>query len=76
MACLEAYEQWRPPIKIDLASAVGQDKWEEYWLLCEGVITELRQCQLVADSLRSQIGEKLDAANRAESTSHCMEKMP
>jgi len=55
IACLEAFERWRSPARIDFAAAVGEAEWEHYWSLCEGIVGELRQCQQVADELRLRI---------------------
>ena len=64
-ALLEAYEHWRPATKIDLPSLVGQEAWEHYWSLCEGVNAEMRECQNIADKLRAQIAERLLKKNSA-----------
>jgi HNH endonuclease len=55
IARLEAYEKWRSPIKVDFESIIASDEWEQYWSHCDEVITELRQCQQVADELRARI---------------------
>jgi hypothetical protein len=52
---LEAYENWRAPTQVDFISILGRDEWEKYWKLCEDVIDELRECQQVADSIRSRV---------------------
>lgn len=52
---LEEYERWRLPTRIDFESILGKDEWDRYWSLCEKVNEELRQCQLVADSMRVRI---------------------
>jgi hypothetical protein len=56
---LEAFEQWRNPIRIDFESILGTGQWEEYWSLCEKVLEEMRLCQEVADSLRTKIIQTL-----------------
>ena len=52
---LEAYEAWRPPTKINFASVVGLEQWENYWALCEDLIEEMKRCQAEADKLRADI---------------------
>jgi len=56
---LEAYEQWRPAMKIDFEAILGRDEWEHYWSLCDAVNNELREAQSVADALRTRIAERL-----------------
>jgi hypothetical protein len=59
IARLDAYEQWRPPTKIDFEAILGREDWEKYWSMWEKVIAEMRQCQEVADLLRKRIMEHL-----------------
>jgi hypothetical protein len=59
VARLETFERWRTPTKIDFESAVGTEDWEKYWALCEKVNEELRQCQDVANTMRTRIIEHL-----------------
>jgi hypothetical protein len=59
VARLDAYEQWRPPTKIDFETILGREDWEKYWSMWEKVIAEMRQCQDVADLLRKRIMEHL-----------------
>jgi hypothetical protein len=61
VARLEAYENWRTPIQVDFETILGRDEWEKYWTLCEEVIAELRECQQVADRIRSMV---FDAVQR------------
>jgi hypothetical protein len=56
---LEAYEQWRSPVKVDFEEIVGRDAWDSYWSLWENVNAELRRCQEVADAMLSQVNEAL-----------------
>lgn len=58
---LEAYERWREPTRLDFETIVARDTWEHYWALCERVIEDMRRCQEVADTLRSQVVERLRA---------------
>jgi hypothetical protein len=59
IARLETYERWRVPTRVDFESILGRKGWEQYWGLCEAVIEQLRQCQQVADTLRTAIGDSL-----------------
>lgn len=52
---LDAFEKWRPPIRIDFASVLGQEDWENYWSMCEKVMDELKGCQKIADAMRARI---------------------
>jgi hypothetical protein len=58
---LESYEKWRSPTCVDFEAIVGREEWEKYWSLCEGVISELRECQQVADTIRAAV---LEAAKK------------
>lgn len=55
VARLEAYEQWKTPIRVDFETIIGSKEWEHYWSLCEAVNDELREAQHVADALRVRI---------------------
>jgi hypothetical protein len=55
IACLENYEHWKTPKKLDFASIIGSAEWEQYWSLCEKTNEELRLAQVVADALRARI---------------------
>ena len=57
VACLDSYEKWRPPTKVDFSTIVGPAEWEKYWQLCEELVTELHRCQAVADSIRAPLFE-------------------
>jgi hypothetical protein len=56
---LADYEKWRPPTKIDFASILRTDVWDEYWELCENVIAEMARCQEYAERIRSQLLESV-----------------
>ena len=55
IARLEAYERWRSPTKVEFEKIVGPEEWEHYWSLCESVVEKLRDCQTVADGLRTRV---------------------
>jgi hypothetical protein len=52
---LDAFEKWRPPMRIDFASVLGLEDWENYWSMCEKIMEELKGCQKVADAIRARI---------------------
>jgi hypothetical protein len=56
---LDAFEKWRPPMQLEFASVLGNEDWENYWSMCEKVTEELRECQKVADAMRTRIVESL-----------------
>ena len=58
---LETYERWRIPKRVDFDSIIPRDAWQHYWSLCDRIIEDMRQCQEVADSLRTQVVERLRA---------------
>ena len=58
-ARLDEYERWRVPTHVDFELVLGKERWQEYWLLCEKVIRELRDCQTVADALREAIAASM-----------------
>lgn len=57
--CLNAYEKWRSPTRVDFEAIVGKEDWATYWQLCEGVNDELKRCQEVADLIRKQVAESV-----------------
>jgi hypothetical protein len=59
IAKLEAYEAWRSPTKVNFEAIVGIREWESYWKLCDDVISELRKCQEVADSVQTRIAQAI-----------------
>jgi 5-methylcytosine-specific restriction endonuclease McrA len=63
VARLEAFEQWRPPTKLDFALIVGEGEWESYWSMCEKVIDELKECHKVSEVMRKRIIESLGPEN-------------
>lgn len=65
-ARLEEYERWRLPTKVDFAALLGNERWAEYWILCEDVIAELRTCQGVAEQLRAVIEKSLGGTAAAD----------
>lgn len=64
IAKLEAFEHWRTPTKVDIEAIVGHEAWEQYWTLCEDVIAEMSECQVVANKIRDQIAAALIADGR------------
>jgi hypothetical protein len=54
---LELYEKWRTPIHVDFVAILGTAEWDKYWKLCDDVITELRECQKVAETIRTRVFE-------------------
>lgn len=59
IARLEAYEGWRPPLRVDFEAIVGNEAWEAYWSMCEAVNGEMRRCQEVADGMRDRVAAHL-----------------
>jgi len=59
VARLEAYERWKSPTKLDFQTILGDETWMKYWSMWESVISELKDCQAFADSLRDLISEGL-----------------
>jgi hypothetical protein len=60
-ARLEAYEKWRSPRQVDFESIIGSEEWEKYWHLCEEINEELRQCQQVAETIRTKVFATVNA---------------
>jgi hypothetical protein len=56
---LEAYEQWRAPTHLDFDAIIESQQWERYWSLCDTVISDMRQCQEVANPFHAQIFEHI-----------------
>lgn len=55
IARLEAYERWKSPTKINFTDILGAEEWARYWSLCEELVSEMRQCQDLADGIRAKI---------------------
>ncbi|MBL8797146.1 MAG: HNH endonuclease [Planctomycetia bacterium] len=56
---LEAYEQWRCPVRVAFETVLNAEEWEAYWKTCEEVISQLRTCQEVADAIRARIIQRI-----------------
>jgi hypothetical protein len=59
VARLDAYENWRTPIKVDFETILGKEDWDKYWAMWTAVNESLSKCQQVAELLRKRIAEKL-----------------
>ena len=59
---LRTFEIWRKPTHVDFAALLGMEQWESYWALCESLVEQMKQCQLVADQLRATIAGALAAS--------------
>lgn len=59
VARIEVFEEWRKPTLIDFESILGTSEWEHYWSLCDAVNDELRECQQVANKIRSRIEDTI-----------------
>ncbi len=57
IARLEAFEQWKIPIKIDFEDVLGKESYEKYWAMWEKINSALRECQDFANSLLMQVME-------------------
>lgn len=64
IARLERYERWKTPTKVDFVQLIGSDEWEQYWSLCEGVVSELKRSQEIADALRNRICKALTSSTQ------------
>jgi hypothetical protein len=60
IARLDAYENWRPPTKVDFETILGREDWDSYWALWESINTSLVQCKEVADLLLKRVNEHLE----------------
>lgn len=50
---LEAYANWRKPIRIDYAAVVGPERWSRYLDLLNAAVLHLSEAQKVASELQS-----------------------
>lgn len=56
IARLEAYERWRPSIRIeDFEAILGPEEYSAYWQAWEKINADLKECQKVADNLRHKV---------------------
>jgi hypothetical protein len=55
IGCLEAFERWRQPTKVDFEAIVGHESYEAYWQELDRVIGEMERSQSLANKLRAEI---------------------
>jgi len=55
---LQEYEQWEQPTVVDFEQIVGSELWQQHWENCEKVQSMMREAQVTADAIRSQIVKK------------------
>lgn len=60
---LRSYEDWGRVSPIDLEKAVDGKLWDNHWQNLEDMHKEMKNCQELADKIRSEIEKKLRAAN-------------
>ncbi|WP_148296810.1 hypothetical protein [Halalkalibacter akibai] len=58
--CLENYEAWSRPTKIDFESKVGRDIWEEHWENCERLHKMMVRSQRLSDKIKQSITNEMD----------------
>ena len=49
---LTAYENWRPPTRVDFETVIPESLWKQHWENHERMHGSMRECQLVADQVR------------------------
>jgi hypothetical protein len=64
IARLKRYETWRKARKIDFASIVGQQRWKEFWELCENITEQLKKDQQIANEIRADIAKAVAGGER------------
>lgn len=55
MTCLDVYETWRVPTRVDFSAILGHGSWEHYWSLCDALNVGMREAQAVADNIRTTV---------------------
>ena len=57
---LEAYENWRPPTKVDFAEVVCAELWDQHWLNWQDVQRVMEDAQDLAGEIKIQIAKHLN----------------
>lgn len=55
IACLEDFERWREPVRIDYKSVLGTDRWNQHMNHLENVLSVLTAAEQEALHLRSDV---------------------
>jgi len=58
---LEEFERWRRPIQVNFQTAVPPDLWARHWANHEQLLSLMKDCQGVADEVRSAIANRVEA---------------
>lgn len=46
-------------MRIDFEALVGDELWERYWTVFDGLMGDMQRCQDVSDQVRERIEESL-----------------
>jgi hypothetical protein len=57
IAALERYEEWRLPVRINFAEAVGSELWDEHWRYWSALIDLMKASQKHAELLRAKVAD-------------------
>lgn len=52
---LDKFERWRSPTLVDFPRILGTEAWTHYWSLCDEINSDMREAQVVAESMRIEI---------------------
>ena len=56
---IQEYERWGKPIKIDIESIIGREKWERHWKNCEAIVNLMQSSQALSDEIKEQLQSAL-----------------
>lgn len=67
MPCLEAYERWSKPIRLDYRALAGDDQWAQHLRNRDSIQEWLTNAEGLAGAIRSKVEEE---ARRQRSKTH------
>jgi hypothetical protein len=73
---LEAYEQWREPVRLDYAAILGEERWTAYSTLLDTAVAHLASAQKVATELQTIIKHSMSAMASTEAIVNAASENP
>lgn len=57
MERLEDFERWGSPTRVDFATLVGADLWDQHWRNYTAIVKLMRDAEQTADAIRARVAE-------------------
>ena len=54
---LEDFERWGLPTRVDFATLVGADLWDQHWRNYEAIVNLMRDAEQTADAIRARVAQ-------------------